>query len=245
MTFGDYLAFNLNGESVGTPSPQPTVQVKIIDNGDGTLTFQVLQAASGTVGDISAFWFDVANESLIGSLSAAALPSPTGTGTPTISLKQGDDNVQALNGQDNLQGVGYGSDGGFDVGIEVNQTPDRIDDYLSFSFRLSSATQPLSLSDFQNVDFAIRITSTGPDTDLDGDGDGGGSWKILGSSPNGMPAMSIDKVVTGVFNADGSADEDGQADAAGDYVTYDITVANIGNITLTGVAIDDPLLGGA
>ena len=38
---------------------------------------------------------------------------------------------------------------------------------------------------------------------------------------------------------------DGTADADGDVVDYTITVTNTGNMTLTGVAVSDPMLGGA
>jgi uncharacterized repeat protein (TIGR01451 family) len=239
MSLGDFLTFQLNGASTGTPSPEPIVQVKISDNGDGTFTFEIQQLEGGTVGDISAFWFDIGNESLIGSLNAAPLPSPTGADTPQISLLQDDDSIRDLGDGDTLQGVGYGGDGGFDVGVQVNQNPDKLDDYLSLKFVLSSnsPTQSLTLGDFSNMDFAIRIQSVGADTDGDGDGDGSGSWKILGTStPPAEPALDIVKEVTGVTGGT----PDGHVDSAGDVINYAITVDNTGNVTLTDVTVTDP-----
>jgi len=53
------------------------------------------------------------------------------------------------------------------------------------------------------------------------------------------PALNVLKTVT-------SVDGDNQApflvDAAGDVISYSITVFNTGNVTLTGVSVDDPLL---
>ena len=54
------------------------------------------------------------------------------------------------------------------------------------------------------------------------------------------PAFSIEKAVTDV-GGDGSS---GHVDQAGDIISYTITVANTGNMTLTGVTFDDPLLQG-
>ena len=58
------------------------------------------------------------------------------------------------------------------------------------------------------------------------------------------PAVGINKSITQVFNPDGSPDDDGIVDQAGDMIRYSINVKNAGNVTLTGVTVDDPLTGG-
>jgi len=55
------------------------------------------------------------------------------------------------------------------------------------------------------------------------------------------PAYSIAKTVTDV-GGDGAS---GHVDEAGDVISYTITIANSGNMTLTGVTLSDPLLTGA
>lgn len=53
--------------------------------------------------------------------------------------------------------------------------------------------------------------------------------------------MSYDAAFTGVTGGNGNA----LADAAGDILNFRYTVANLGNVTLTGVEINDPLTGTA
>ena len=55
--------------------------------------------------------------------------------------------------------------------------------------------------------------------------------------------LSIDKQVIGVFNQNDSTDPDGEVDAAGDVVEYQITVSNTGDQVLTNVVVTDPLTG--
>ncbi len=51
------------------------------------------------------------------------------------------------------------------------------------------------------------------------------------------PAMTVQKVFLNVTGGDGNA----LADAQGDILNYEVFVKNTGNITLTGVSVDDPL----
>ncbi len=58
----------------------------------------------------------------------------------------------------------------------------------------------------------------------------------------GHPVLGFNKTVTEVINPDGSIAADKVVDEAGDTVKYTMRVSNFGNVTLTGVAIADPLL---
>ena len=82
----------------------------------------------------------------------------------------------------------------------------------------------------------------------EGDAAGGVRDVFVTANPllpaNPAPGLSVDKVVTGVFNADNSVDSDGKVDAVGDYITYGITVSNSGNTSLTGIRVSDPLASG-
>jgi uncharacterized repeat protein (TIGR01451 family) len=45
-----------------------------------------------------------------------------------------------------------------------------------------------------------------------------------------------------LYNADGSLDEDGAAEVAGDVIQYSLSVTNAGNVTLSNVTVVDPLI---
>ena len=53
------------------------------------------------------------------------------------------------------------------------------------------------------------------------------------------PGIAIDKVFVNVTGGDGDA----LADWAGDVLNYTVKVTNTGNVTLTGVTVEDPLTG--
>ncbi|WP_044151080.1 DUF7507 domain-containing protein [Leptolyngbya iicbica] len=57
-----------------------------------------------------------------------------------------------------------------------------------------------------------------------------------------QPVFGFNKTVTEVINPDGSIAADNLVDEAGDTIKYTMRVSNFGNVTLTGVAIADPLL---
>lgn len=57
-------------------------------------------------------------------------------------------------------------------------------------------------------------------------------------------SVGINKSITQVFDPNGSPDDDGIVDEAGDLIRYSIKVKNAGNVTLTGVTVEDPLTDG-
>ena len=57
------------------------------------------------------------------------------------------------------------------------------------------------------------------------------------------PLHTTTKTATQVTNPDGTVSATLEVDEAGDVISYEITVENTGNTTLTGVNVDDPLTG--
>lgn len=141
------MTFKINDAS--TETGFPGTWVVLTEQIDGTISASLKQEA-GVIGDLRGFFFDVADESLLGSLAVNA-------GTRFL---QGNDNVTNLGGGATMAGL-LGSDGGFDAGIEIGTSGIGKDDVRSFSFVLSSSQRGLTLEDFANVDFGVRLTSVG------------------------------------------------------------------------------------
>lgn len=153
------MTFQINDKS--TDSTVPSVWVKITENEDGTLSFNVWQEG-GIIGDLRGIFFDLADESLVKTLSV--------NGTHT-EFQQGNDTVTDLGDGANMNGLLgslapakkiAGSEGnGFDAGIEIGSAGIGKDDIRTYDFVLSSSLRDLTLADFSNVDFAARLTSVG------------------------------------------------------------------------------------
>ena len=155
------MTFQINDKTIGN---SPAVWVTIAENADGTLSFSITERG-GIVGDLRGFFFDVADESLVGTLSVA----PTSAGFS--ELRQGNDSVTDLGNGANMNGLlgtehaskkVAGAEGnGYDAGIEIGTAGIGKDDYQSFSFTLSSSVRALTLDDFAGVDFGARLASVG------------------------------------------------------------------------------------
>ena len=145
------MSFLVNDRSTGGATP--AVAVTITENADGSLSFS-LNVLGPYTGDLRGFFFDLADESRIGTLAVA----PTSAGF--TEFRQGNDNIKDLGNGANMQGL-LGSDGGYDAGIEIGSAGTGQDDYQSFSFKLTSSAGPLTLEDFSNVDFGLRLNSVG------------------------------------------------------------------------------------
>lgn len=142
------MSFLINDAS--TESNNPQVRVTITESADGSLSFSVSQEG-GIVGDLRGLFFDLADESLLGTLSSA---------TANTGFRQGNDSVKDLGEGVNMNGL-VGSDGGFDAGIRIGTAGIGKDDIRSYNFTLSSSARALTLDDFANVDFGVRLTSVG------------------------------------------------------------------------------------
>lgn len=147
------MTFQINDASTG--STNPAVSITITENGDGTLSFSVTQSG-GIVGDLRGLFFDVnavADGALAKSLSIS-------NASATSFLKTGDDSIKDLGNGSTMNGL-LGSDGGFDAGVSIGSAGIGTDDIRAFSFNLSSSAKALTLDDFANVDFGVRLTSVG------------------------------------------------------------------------------------
>ena len=141
------------------------VEVVVTQNADGTLTFDLtVLDDTGTIGDLNAFYFDLADDSLTDSLSVSDVSytnrdGTTGSDYDTAFKVDGvtkvDDSYTSMNGEV-VKDLGK-----FDGGISFGTSGMAQDDVASASFTLSSSTQPLILSDFNFLDFGIRLTSVG------------------------------------------------------------------------------------
>jgi len=169
------MTFQVDDQSTG--SAIPAVVVTISESADGSLSFTINVVGSYT-GDLRGFFFDLANESRIGTLSV------TNTSAGFTEFRQGNDNVTDLGNGANMQGL-VGSDGGYDAGIEVGTAGIGKDDYQSFSFRLASSAGALTLDDFANVDFGVRLTSVG-----EADGSRDGAARLLEHTTSAIDALN-------------------------------------------------------
>jgi len=83
------------------------------------------------------------------------------------------------------------------------------------------------------IDAGVNIVNTATaDSDQTGPASDGASIPV-----EQKPALSIDKAIAGVTGGNGNA----SADVAGDVLNYTVTVFNTGNITLTGVTVEDDM----
>jgi VCBS repeat-containing protein len=221
MSAGDTMTFVINDASTGGGNPQ--VQVTITENADGSLSFHVAQLVDpnggSALGDLRGFFFDLHDEDLIGSLSTSSESAAHGT------LQQGNDSVvdlgngSTMSGLTNADGVktsktAGAEQNGYDAGIEIGSAGIGKDDVRSFDFTLSSSSRALTLADFANVDFGVRITSVG--TDLNGDG-------IIDTARDGSSKIaehSFDPNFTAA-NDDAACVNEGAVGAVGNVLTND------------------------
>jgi hypothetical protein len=121
--------------------------------------------------DLRAVYLDIANDALLGGMSAAGefVTSSQFLANGVINLGHGS----------NLRGGGTPCP--CDIGVQLGTPGIGKDDILSTTFLLH-ASVPLTLSDFADQLVGVRVTSVGPDPDSRG-----GSAKLGGAFPETVP----------------------------------------------------------
>lgn len=158
---------------------EPGVNVGVEEIDGGKLSFNVSLNESENVGDLRGLFFDVADGSLIGGLSAS--------GPNLTDQLFDDDTVRDLGNGANVNGLATSP---FDVGIELGTQGIGKDDIQETSFILSHSSTELTLETIAEQNFAARITSVGPE-----DGDREESLKLEGTAPPASKLPTIGDVV--------------------------------------------------
>ncbi len=123
------------------------VAITLTELSDGSVRFDVeVPEESRKIGDLRGLFFHLSDESKIGSLSVS--------GDDVTDSQFREDQVSDLGNGANVNGLGR-----FDAGIELGTSGLR-DDIRATSFTLT-ADGGLSLDDFRQQDFAVRLTSVG------------------------------------------------------------------------------------
>lgn len=163
------------------------------------LEFQVnVLDDTGSIGDLNALYFDLANDGVTDSLSVEG-DDVTGSAFKV-------DGVSKIDSYTNMNGEVIKDLGRFDGGVQFGTAGIGTDDIRSTTFTLSSDDTSLSLSDFSLQDFGVRLTSVGEE-----DGSRDGSLKLGDTAPDLTPVEVLaiandDKLVVQEdesFNFDG------------------------------------------
>ncbi len=118
---------------------------------DQSVKFEINVVPSPTIGDLRGIFFNIADDSLLNGLSV------TGNNLGNVQFDAG--NVINLGGGATLSGYANGK---FDAGVEIgNPGIGEGDDFQSAAFTLSHTSTVLTLNQFADQFFGVRITSVG------------------------------------------------------------------------------------
>ena len=151
----------------GTPA---SARITLTELSDGNIQVFV-EVADGTIADLSGFFFNLADESLVDGLSV--------TGDDVTSSQFRRNRVNNLGSGVNMNGTKTGFDGGVKIGrAGIGEG----DDFRETTFILSHNSTDLTLDLFENQDFGVRYLSVGEDRE--------GSSKLVGVSDEAPKAVS-------------------------------------------------------
>ncbi|MFC4349321.1 Ig-like domain-containing protein [Kordiimonas lipolytica] len=203
------------------------ITITIVEQGDGTLLFTLSndQDTDGQIADIRGLFFDVADDSLLGSLNFA--------GSEITQIVQ-NGSVSNLGGGVTTSGV---PDSPYEVGVEFGTPGMSTDDYQTVSFVLS-ADRPLTIDDIALEHMAVRQTSVSS-----ADGGREDSDKLYGDAPYPVDAIDDAADVLEDETASGNVfanDVDKDAgDADGNGIPDGLTVTDVnGDAGTVGTPIE-------
>lgn len=146
--------------------------------GSGKVQFKVDYIATGnnTIADIRGIFFNIANDSLLKGLTVSGTDITTSQFGPAGS-------VQSVGGSSNNLNGGGGQKNLFDAGVEIGKEGigNGKGDIQSTIFTLSHSSQALTLQQFSQQDFGVRLMSVGSGNSRNG------SSKLKGQSPYYTP----------------------------------------------------------
>ena len=215
-----------------TISGDVDVLVTVIDNGDGTLTFDFeVLSTNGLTGDITGIAFDLADDSIVDGLSA--------DGADITTEVYEADGVTKISGGVNFNGEVVKEMGEFDAGVAIGDSGLKLLDAQSTTFTLSHPDYDLTLADVAEMDFAIRLQSVG-----EIDGDRNDSLKLSGTAPSyedpGTPLVANDDFLT-VFSNEAGGDIEFLDGGSLSVLDNDVNADGVQATTLTSVT-GDPIL---
>lgn len=190
------LTFTLNGDV--------NIGIVVTELDDGSLKFDLsVLDDTGSIGDLNAIFFDLADDSLAAGLSV--------TGDDVTGTKFKADGVTKVDNFTNINGEVVNEYGKFDSGVQFGTSGMAQDDIRETSFVLSHSEVDLTLDMLLGQDFAARLTSVGEDGGARED-----SLKIAGEAPvepdggTGPVYVANDDTMTvteyEAFNTDGTTD---------------------------------------
>jgi hypothetical protein len=134
----------------------------------GSIDFLVDLTSPTVNGDIQAVFFDIFNESLLSGLSA--------TGTKVTATRFEANSVCSVGSSgNNLNGGGSANPCPFDIGVAIGNVGAAGGRITSTTFTLSHSSSNLTLAQFFDQGFGLRVQSTG--------GNFNGSSKLKGTAP--------------------------------------------------------------
>lgn len=137
-----------------------------LDDTGGVVKFTVNVVPNPNIGDLRGVFFNILDDSLLSTLTV--------TGANVTDFQFGPaGSVNDLGGGANV------TPRSFDAGVEIGTSGIGNDDFQSTMFTVASKAGPLTLNQFYNQNFGVRLTSVGTGSDREG------SSKLEGTAPGG------------------------------------------------------------